>query len=269
MHQIKVVFKIFAGPSARTLKKFGLVIPFLSVATTVLAHNSYRIDGPTPPWFTGKESQRMDKIVDAMEKDMEWQVRRISVRFTDAKEFEPYGKNLRALTRGEDQAVLLGPLINKINLSDAFAHELTHVIVLQKYREAIPAWLSEGLANFIGAKTAKKFGGSYQPVAYSELAAWMEGLPAFQLNLLSHPLRRNGQAAPSASEVRMRYHASTALMEMLAKKCDIFDLIHLAVGKRLETYLKNACEIDENSLVENFKNFVNRKGMKMNLKPQT
>ena len=49
----------------------------------------------------------------------------------------------------------------------------------------------------------------------------------------------------AAADVRYRYKASQAFAEMLAKKCDLEELIRLSVTRKMEDYMKSYCEIKD------------------------
>jgi hypothetical protein len=118
-----------------------------------------------------------------------------------------------------------------------------HIIVFQKYKSAIPAWLDEGLANYAADR---------RNVSY----AWLKTQPYRDVSTLVHPFEKArtdesgpykvGSAVGSGPD-RARYHyeASTAVMEMIATHCDIHDLLQLSVGKKLETYLSTYCGIND------------------------
>ena len=113
--------------------------------------------------------------------------------------------------------------------------------MFQKYKNAIPPWLEEGLANW-----AAKHG----TIDYKYLASQ----PAVDVKTMGHPFG-NGGPGP-----RYHYMASTALMEMIGSHCQIHDLLQLSVGEKLEGYLGTFCDIPD--LNAEFHKFVARKAGK-------
>jgi hypothetical protein len=139
--------------------------------------------------------------------------------------------------RGKNK-VLLGPKVTEQNFDKVFRHELVHVISAQKYKEAIPAWLEEGIANYI-SKNDK--------VNYKALAQ----MNFVDVNELSHPMRG------SPALVSARYQASQALTEMISSKCEFRNLLRLSVGRKMQDYLENICRISD--LNAEFKKWVKMK----------
>jgi hypothetical protein len=195
-----------------------------------------------PAWLT---ERRVEKLTDSVEQLLEWQIRRVTVRFfNDAGAFASENKlkssAVVAFTRKSDGTVSLSPQVKENEFDGVLTHELTHVVVNQKYRQAIPDWLEEGLANFISQKVAKRLGGRGRGVVDY---AWLAQQSADSYTELGHPLGEGKDG--TITRVRYRYAASTALMEMIASHCDVFDLMQLALGRRMEPYLKNTCELTD------------------------
>lgn len=191
-----------------------------------------------PAWLT---VHQVNQVVDRIESKLEWSIRRIRVLwYTDEATFESthhLGPLVLAFTRKSDDTVHLGPRVNGSNFTPVFGHELVHVIIHQKYRNSIPPWLEEGLANYLARQGKVNY-------------AWLNR-QGFQGDVreLVHPFQgyTPGPASLTADE-RVRYHymASQALAEMIASKCgDLEDLLQLSVGKKLETYLSTTCEISD------------------------
>lgn len=183
-----------------------------------------------PAWLT---QTRVEAITNRVQQKLEWSTRRVGVRwyqdfdsFSKAHSLGPFAMAVTTAQNGV-AVVHLGPLVNSENFDETFGHELVHVIILQKYKGAIPKWLEEGLANHM-AKHAK--------VDYKWLS---QQTPVDDVKNLAHPL------LGSASGIRYRYVASQALAELLDKKCDLENLVRLSVGRRLEDYLATACEIPD------------------------
>ncbi len=181
-----------------------------------------------PKWLTGT---RINKVADRVQSQLEWTIRRAEVfwyadqeAFTRAHGLSP---TLVAFTKKNANTIHLGPKISSENFDSIFAHELVHVVAFQKYKEAIPSWLEEGLANYLG-----KVGS----VDYKWLQNQNSSIDVFDLG---HPL------AGSAGEIHYRYRASQALAELLAKKCDLKNLLRLSVGRKMEAYINTYCGIKD------------------------
>ena len=57
---------------------------------------------------------------------------------------------------------------------------------------------------------------------------------------MTHPY-----AERDAARVRYHYVASEALIEMIAKRCDLTNLLRLSVEHGMDGYLKTYCEIND------------------------
>jgi hypothetical protein len=182
--------------------------------------NNVRVPSP-PSWLT---VSRVEKVTARVQGILEWDIIRVTVYFyTDAAAFERVhnlGSAVIAYSRPEDNSVHMGPKVGTGNFDRYFGHELTHVVIAQKYKTAIPKWLDEGLANYVG-----KIDVDY---------AWLAAQPARDVTGLTHPFD---------GDFRYHYAASTAVMEMIASKCSLKDLLQLSVGAKLETYLDTYCGI--------------------------
>jgi uncharacterized protein YifN (PemK superfamily) len=181
-----------------------------------------------PEWVT---TVRVDKIVGHIQSILEWDIRRIEVTwYDDQVKFEKVhnkGSTVLAFARQNDSSVHIGPRVKTENFDAVFGHELAHVISYQKYKGAIPAWLEEGLANYLAHDGV---------VNYQRLA---KHAPLKDVSVLTHPFELD------ADEAKYRYQASQALVEMIAKKCDLTNLLRLSVGKKIEDYLPTYCEIKD------------------------
>jgi hypothetical protein len=175
-----------------------------------------------PAWIT---RSRVERVVSKIQRFMEWDIRRVPVRwYADQASFEAahkLGPSPMAFAKRDDQSIHLGPRVDTASFDSAFGHELVHIILYQKYKDAIPSWLDEGLANYVAKHGA---------VDYS----WLSKQKEIDVRSLKHPFK---------GDVRLHYQASTALMEMIAARCDVHELLQLAVGKGLEGYLATYCEI--------------------------
>jgi hypothetical protein len=181
-----------------------------------------------PKWVT---PSRIDRIVDHIQNQMEWDVRRVEVRwYHDQTSFESIhhmGPSILAYARTSDSSVHLGPRVTDANFDAVFGHEMVHVVSNQKYKGAIPMWLEEGLANYFSRNGNVNY-------------AWLNTQPfPSDVHELTHPY--------NVSEDHLRYHyqASQALAEMLAKKCDLNNLLRMSVGKSVDHYLASLCNITD------------------------
>ena len=201
---------------------------FLNCAHSKELQSNGFIMANAPDWLT---RNRVEKIVDRMQTALEWTVHKIYVVwFTDEAAFEKahsLGPSARAVAQKSRNTILLGPQITSQNFDQVFGHELVHIISYQKYKEGIPKWLEEGLANHL-AKNGK--------VDYAFLKK--RSLPSNVFEL-AHPM------SGSAADILYKYEASQALAEMIAKKCDLTNLLRLSVGRNMEDYLKTYCEIPD------------------------
>jgi hypothetical protein len=135
--------------------------------------------------------------------------------------------------------IVMGPQVNSDNFDGVFGHELMHVEVHQHYKGAIPGWLEEGLANHVG---------KFETPDYK----WLASQPVVPVSEMNHrPFSGDG---PSP---RYHYMASTALMEMIAAKCSLKELLRLSVGDKLEEWLDSYCHIQ--NVDEEFKKWIAKK----------
>jgi hypothetical protein len=189
--------------------------------------NSVRMPN-APDWLT---RNRVEAVTDRIQTALEWTIRKIEVSwYSDQGAFQKehsLGPLAMAVSRKRDSTIHLGPNVTKANFDTVFGHELVHIILYQKYADAVPKWLEEGLANHL-AKHGK--------VDYAWLGA--RPFPADVRQLL-HPYKSSAEAT------RYHYMASQALIEMIAKKCDLTNLLRLSVGEKLESYLQTYCEITD------------------------
>lgn len=182
-----------------------------------------------PDWLTGSH---IDHIVDRIQQVLEWDIRRVEVIFhTDQEEFEAFhklGPTVLAISRRADNTVHIGPRVTQKNFDGTFGHEMCHIISFQKYKDAIPKWLEEGIANHV-SKAEK--------VDYKYLA---KHEPPKDVHELTHPF--NG----TVDHIQYHYVASQALAEMLNSKCSgLSNLLRLSVGRSVENYLEKYCDIKD------------------------
>ena len=206
-----------------------ICIPIAFVEAKDIRTNETTITG-APEWLT---ESRVDRVTFRIQQKLEWTTRRTKMKFySNRSEFErahTLGPNAMAVTvgRGNEATVHFGPRVLENNFDEVFGHELVHVIVIQKYKGAIPKWLEEGLANNYS---------NHGKVDYKWLAT--QKFPD-DVQQLAHPL------LGSAEGILYRYKASQALAEMLEKKCGLENLVRLSVQRKMEDYIKSYCEIKD------------------------
>jgi hypothetical protein len=187
------------------------------------------------PWLT---ESRINRVIENIQNYMEWDVRKVNVIWHNSQEefqnFHHFDSTVLAVSVLPKNEVHLGPRITTANFDPVFGHEMVHIVLYQKYKEAIPKWINEGLANFI-AKQGK--------VNYP----WIATKPFMpDVRALVHPFQQpDGGVLPAKVESQYHYQASTALAEMIDSKCGLKDMLQLSVGKNLETYLTTTCEISD------------------------
>lgn len=193
-----------------------------------------------PKWLN---LSRVNKVAEPIENLMEWSIRRVEVTwYQDQATFErahSLGPAALAVSLRGQNKILLGPRVNESNFNQIFGHELVHTISAQKYKQAIPSWLEEGIANYI----SKNGTVNYKVLANFEFKDVSE---------LSHPIAGN------PSMIHVRYQASQALTEMIASKCEFRNLLRLSVGRKMQDYLENICRISD--INTSFKAWLKSKG---------
>lgn len=179
-----------------------------------------------PKWLTNEEVQ---SCVQKVENTLEWDLRKISVfYYSDSSEFNK--KNnfkfpIDALFKKSDQSIHISPKVNKTQFKRVFSHELVHAIFFQKYRNAIPVWLEEGLANTLSDYPSPDY-------RWLNLQSWP-------------PVSTLGHVNDRLANARTYYSVSTGLIEMIKAKCNLHDLLKLTVGSKLTHYLKTFCGIED------------------------
>jgi hypothetical protein len=204
---------------------------FLFIASLAFGHEirTNTVTMPeAPAWLT---ASRVERVVDRVQSKLEWDIRRVSVRwYSDPAAFQKahgFDASVQAFARKQDGSVHLGPKTTQENFDAVFGHELAHIVLGQKYKTAIPNWLEEGLANYVAQKGSVDY-------------AWLATQPRRDVRTMNHPF-----AASAPAGARYHYQASTALIEMLAAKCSLADLLQLSVGKKLENFLATYCQIPD------------------------
>lgn len=216
------------------------LILILVALVTASAHdietNSARILN-APDWL---KRNRAEKVIARIQTKLEWTIRKIDVKFySDQKSFQAahsLGLGVQAVANKSKNQIHLGPTVTDQDFDSVFGHELVHIILGQKYKEAIPPWVEEGLANYL-AKHGK--------VDYGWLSK--QTFPQ-DVRSLAHPF------TGVVRNPRYHYQASQALAEMIAKKCDMENLLRLSVGKNMDIYLDTYCGIKD--LNADFKKWV-------------
>lgn len=200
----------------------------LSLHAVEIDTNAVHMNG-APVWL---KRTRVEKVTDRIQTKLEWTIRKINVFwYTDEAEFQRahnLGPLAMAVSRKSDNTIHLGPKVDDRNFDATFGHELVHIILSQKYKDAVPKWLEEGLANHLSHS---------EKVDYRWLAK--QPFPE-DVRKLVHPY-----SSASASGVHYHYVASQALIEMIAKKCDLAQLLQLSVGEKMENYLETYCDIKD------------------------
>lgn len=186
--------------------------------------NSLHFENP-PEWIT---QQALQKVVTQVERKLEWDIRKIQVRYIpDAEAFEKthtMGKTVQAFTRTRTGEILLGPLVNTKNWQTVLRHELTHVVLLQKYKNAVPDWMVEGLANRVGGERRVDY-------------AWLKEQNWKTVRTLIHPFSEKDQS-------KLHYQLSQAAVEFIESRCPLAELLQLSVGRSVEKYLKTFCRVE-------------------------
>ena len=214
--------------------------PAFSGAAWAAPINTNSVSIPdAPAWL---KASRVDSLTDHMGSELEWDIRKFAVTwYNDEAAFEKahgFTSNVLAVTRGWENKMWIGPKVTDKNFNEVFSHELVHMILAQKYKGAVPKWLEEGMANYF----AKGGEMDYK---------WLASQPAMPVHSLAHPF------SGGANSVRYVYMASLAVMQMIAAKCPIHDLLQLSLGSSLEAYLGTTCEIPD--LDASFKVWVKKK----------
>lgn len=185
----------------------------------------------SPPAWVKRTT--VEKVTDSIQMKLEWRIRRIEVFWHSSPASFSAAQNLGAqavaVTKiaNETATVHMGPQVTLQNYEQILSHELVHVIIFQKYKNSIPKWLEEGLANHLSKRAA---------VNYQWLTT--QKFPA-DISELAHPFKG------TKDRITYSYMASQAFAEMLNKKCDLQNLIRLSVERKMEDYIKRTCQITD------------------------
>jgi hypothetical protein len=182
-----------------------------------------------PEWLM---RSRVERVVEHIQPKLEWDIRKIELVFySDQQSFarsHTLGPVAIAVTNTATNTVRLGPKVNSQNFDAVFGHELVHVILFQKYKAAIPKWFEEGLANYLAQQGHVDY-------------TWLSKQPIPpDVRALVHPYEIQDPV-----QIKYRYQASQALVEMIAKKCDLTNLLRLSVGEKMDSYLDTYCGIPD------------------------
>lgn len=179
-----------------------------------------------PDWLS---STTVQSVVDRVQNYLEWDLRKLSVfyhsepaAFNQQHQFN-FGVN--AFFRKSDSTIHLSPQVSSKNFSQVFGHELVHALFFQKYQKAIPIWLEEGLANTIAQYPSP----NYQ---------WLKSQSWPSVSTMGHVTQK-------LVDPKVYYSVSTAIIEMIREKCDLHELLKLAVGSQFTDYLKTFCGIED------------------------
>jgi hypothetical protein len=184
-----------------------------------------------PSWLTRTQVQQ---AVQKIQKTMEWDIRQVKVTwYYDQKAFQDFhgfDESVLAVTNKPENKIYLGPRVNTEHFGPVFGHELVHIVLFQKFHDAVPKWLEEGLANYVAHQGTVDY-------------VWLASQPSIDVHALIHPF----QKVPAIGSDGARYHysTSTALIEMIASQCSLVDLLQLSVGEKLENYLNTFCGVHD------------------------
>ncbi|MCC7442175.1 MAG: hypothetical protein IT285_11105 [Bdellovibrionales bacterium] len=203
----------------------ALVLGGALAGAAELRANAITLSG-APEWVRERDVER---VVARVERELEWSIRRVKgLWVSDASAFARVhgtgASTILAFTRKSDQRVVFGPRVTREAFEGVLAHELAHVVTYQKYKESIPDWLSEGLANWLARKGTVDY-------------RWLAGRPLPSVESLGHPFKTAG------NDPKVLYQASSAVIDLLRARCRWRDLLQLSVGKKLETYIRTTCGI--------------------------
>src|SRR4051812_30795849 len=172
--------------------KMPAILAFMSLIAAgsaqgaTISTNEIEMTG-APAWVT---RSRVEQVVARVQKFMEWDIRRVPVQWYSAQAaFEAVhrlGPYPLAFSRRSDMSVHLGPRVSSATFDSTFGHELVHIVLYQKYKNSIPVWLDEGLANYVA---------KHGSVDY----AWLSRQPAFDVRSLGHPFK--GPSADGSVDV--------------------------------------------------------------------
>ncbi|NBW97977.1 hypothetical protein EBR03_00250 [bacterium] len=220
---------------------FGVLIAF-SVLSASCPAREIQLNQITvfeaPEWL---KTSAVQAVVDRVQNYLEWDFRKLSVfYYKDLTEFNrqhTFKFAVDAFFRKSDSSIHLSPKVIATNFSQIMSHELVHALFYQKYQKAIPVWLEEGLANTIAQLPSP----NYQ---------WLKTQSWPSVATLGH-------SSHQVVDSKVYYSVSTGVIEMIREKCNLHELLKLAVGSQLTSYLKTFCGIEDLDL--DFKSWVAKK----------
>jgi hypothetical protein len=235
----------------------SLVVFLISALTLSLAAqaNDFVIEQihfkKPPQWLTLSLAQ---KTISRVKGFLDWDPRHAEISFyTDTREFEAHLAShhsdryiSHAVTEKNQSQIHLGPQVTGRNFAQVFGHELVHLALFQKYKDEVPHWLEEGLANYVPGKDDDLL------VDYAWLGKHLSPQERPKKRGLINTLEATGQT----SHPHYQYEASTALIQMIASKCSLEDVIQHSLGGSFEKYLSTHCGIVD--IDEEFKKWVNK-----------
>jgi hypothetical protein len=209
------------------LRLIGITVNLLIAIASGEGIRTNQIDfKKPPPWLT---ESMVEKATRPVQDFLQWDIKRIKAFYhLEEAEFQKLhraGPTVKAFFLKTDSTLHLGPGVTAKNFQPIFAHELVHAIFFQKHKSAIPKWLEEGLANYLGKVGSVDY-------------AWLATQPFREVATLTHPTE-------DPLGLRFHYQTSTALVEMISSKCSLGDLMMLSVGRKVESYLATLCEIPD------------------------
>ena len=168
----------------------GLFYAFLLLANDAAAEelSTNEVVFTNPPSWLNRI--RVNKVVDRIQATMEWDIHRVRVQWyldqATFQKFHGFDASVLAISRKQDNTIHLGPRVIDQNFDAIFGHELVHTIVFQKYKDAIPNWLNEGLANYVAREGQVDY-------------AWLNSQPFIDVRTLVHPFEKplGGDQSPA------------------------------------------------------------------------
>jgi hypothetical protein len=210
----------------RILAIFCLVSATASASSAKEIRTNCCIVQQAPAWLNVETVKNTAKRIESR---LQWTIRRVTIRFeADPERYKTVSTlqfPTRALFNPKNNTVYFGPSINADNFAPTLGHELVHVVFQQKHRKAIPAWLEEGFANFIGAETIAD---------YRFLNS--ETIP--KITSLGHP-------NSDPDRFRMHYQLASAAVDYISSRCKLNDLLMMSVKRSVEDYLQKLCKIKD------------------------
>jgi hypothetical protein len=195
----------------------------LTAAPKELRTNCCLVQNP-PAWLQTTDLQATAKRVEGR---LQWTIRRVQLRFVqDPNQYRSEGSlqfPTRAFFNRSKNTIYFSPTVNKDNFPAVLGHELVHVVFAQKHKHAIPVWLEEGFANFIGSQVVADY-------------RWLAKEQLSPVTSLKHP-----NSDPDT--FRQHYQLSGAAVDYIASRCSLDDLLMMSVKRSVTDYLQKLCRI--------------------------